>query len=167
MKYIVLGILMSISVYASAQDVRGRVVEQTEEGKVGLPGANVFWAGTSEGGGTDTEGYFKIKWNPVGTLVVSFIGYRADTVLVKNPGVNLEITLQAGELLEEVTVVKRGNTTIMSTKGPLIEQVITGEELCKAACCNLGESFTTNASVDVAYADAVTDFSACLLSSDL
>ncbi len=156
MKYIVLGILMSISVYASAQDVRGRVVEQTEEGKVGLPGANVFWAGTSEGGGTDTEGYFKIKWNPVGKLVVSFIGYRADTVLVKNPGVNLEITLQAGELLEEVTVVKRGNTTIMSTKGPLIEQVITGEELCKAACCNLGESFTTNASVDVAYADAVT-----------
>jgi len=31
MKYIVLGILMSIGVYASAQDVRGRVVEQTEE----------------------------------------------------------------------------------------------------------------------------------------
>ena len=62
----------------------------------------------------------------------------------------------AGEVLDEVKVVTRGNTTIMSTRGPLIEQVITGEELCKAACCNLGESFTTNASVDVAYADAVT-----------
>ncbi len=30
------------------------------------------------------------------------------------------------------------------------------EELFKAACCNLGESFTTNPSVDVAYNDATT-----------
>ncbi len=30
------------------------------------------------------------------------------------------------------------------------------EELFKAACCNLGESFTTNPSVDVSYSDAAT-----------
>ena len=156
MKFIVLGVLIVFSWNVFAQEVRGRVVEQTEAGKVGLPGANVYWQGTTEGGGTDADGYFKVKWNPIGRLVVSFIGYRSDTVEVKKPEMNLEIILQAGELLDEVTVVKRGNTTIMSTKGPLIEQVITGEELCKAACCNLGESFTTNASVDVAYADAVT-----------
>ena len=29
-------------------------------------------------------------------------------------------------------------------------------ELLRAACCNLGESFTTNPSVDVNYADAAT-----------
>ena len=29
-------------------------------------------------------------------------------------------------------------------------------ELFKAACCNLGESFTTNPSVDVSYSDAAT-----------
>ena len=29
-------------------------------------------------------------------------------------------------------------------------------ELFKAACCNLGESFTTNPSVDVNYSDAAT-----------
>lgn len=156
MKYIYMLIPMLIGMYASAQEVRGRVVELTSAGKVGLPGANVFWAGTSEGGGTDAEGYFRIKWNPAGRLVASFIGYRSDTVSLRHPEENLEIVLQAGKLLEEVTVLKRGNTTIMSTKGPLMEQVITGEELCKAACCNLGESFTTNASVDVSYADAVT-----------
>lgn len=33
---------------------------------------------------------------------------------------------------------------------------INGEELCRAACCNLSEAFETNASVDVAYADAAT-----------
>ncbi|WP_251621466.1 TonB-dependent receptor [Odoribacter lunatus] len=156
MKFIILGVLIAFSFGVSAQKVRGRVVEQTAEGKAGLPGANVYWLGTTEGGGTDADGYFTVKWNPVGRLVVSFIGYRQDTVTVADINTELEIVLQSGELLEEVNVVKRGNTTIMSTKGPLIEQVITGEELCKAACCNLGESFTTNASVDVAYADAVT-----------
>ncbi len=29
-------------------------------------------------------------------------------------------------------------------------------ELCRAACCNLGESFETNASVDASYSDAAT-----------
>jgi outer membrane receptor for ferrienterochelin and colicin len=33
---------------------------------------------------------------------------------------------------------------------------IAGEELCKAACCNLSQSFETNASVDAAYSDAAT-----------
>ena len=33
---------------------------------------------------------------------------------------------------------------------------INSEELCRAACCNLSEAFETNASVDVAYADAAT-----------
>ncbi len=34
--------------------------------------------------------------------------------------------------------------------------LITGAELQKAACCNLSESFQTNASVDVAYDDAIS-----------
>ncbi len=33
---------------------------------------------------------------------------------------------------------------------------ISSDELCRAPCCNLGESFETNASVDVAYSDATT-----------
>ena len=33
---------------------------------------------------------------------------------------------------------------------------ISSDELCRAACCNLSEAFETNASVDVAYADAAT-----------
>lgn len=35
-------------------------------------------------------------------------------------------------------------------------QLITAKELTRAACCNLGESFTTNPSVDVSYSDAAT-----------
>jgi hypothetical protein len=35
-------------------------------------------------------------------------------------------------------------------------ELISSRELLRAACCNLGESFTTNPSVDVNYADAAT-----------
>ena len=35
-------------------------------------------------------------------------------------------------------------------------ELITASELKRAACCNLGESFTTNPSVDVNYSDAAT-----------
>ena len=36
------------------------------------------------------------------------------------------------------------------------EDVISSAELSRAACCNLGESFVTNPSVDVSYSDAAT-----------
>ncbi len=40
--------------------------------------------------------------------------------------------------------------------GPENGFVLSRTELFKAACCNLGESFTTNPSVDVSYSDAAT-----------
>ena len=36
------------------------------------------------------------------------------------------------------------------------EEIITSAELSRAACCNLGESFTTNPSVDINYPDALS-----------
>lgn len=156
MKYLYLLLLLCSGLTLNAQQIKGRVVENVAGEKQGLPGANVYWMGTMSGAVTDDKGDFVIEWNKVGRLIVSFIGYNSDTLTVNSTQKHLNIVLKSGQELEEVKVVKRGQTTIMSTKGPIIEQVITGEELCKAACCNLGESFTTNASVDVAYADAVT-----------
>lgn len=59
------------------------------------------------------------------------------------------------QTLKEVQVVKRRAGTIKS-RGVDNASIITGQELLKAACCNLGESFTTNPSVDVNYSDAAT-----------
>ena len=56
--------------------------------------------------------------------------------------------------LNEVTVVSKSTTRRMA--GAVNGAVITQDELFKAACCNLGESFTTNPSVDVNYSDAAT-----------
>ena len=65
-----------------------------------------------------------------------------------------EDTLRS-EQLQEVTVSARRQGTLRlggAQNGVRIGQ----EELFRAACCNLGESFTTNPSIDVSYDDATT-----------
>lgn len=156
MKYFLILFLLSVSCLANGQHIKGHVLEKTANGEVALSGANVCWLGTTQGTLADEKGNFKLAWNQAGRLVVSFIGYVSDTVEVSSPDREIRVQLRSGQQLDEVRVVGRRPSTIISTRGPVIEQLITGEELTKAACCNLGESFETNASVDVSYADAVT-----------
>lgn len=56
--------------------------------------------------------------------------------------------------LQEIKVTSQAPTRRMT--GPVNGVSIGRQELFKAACCNLGESFTTNPSVDVSYSDAAT-----------
>ena len=65
MKLFSLMVLLCASLGGYAQDIKGRVVEQENGKKVGLPGANVYWAGTTDGVVTDAEGHFKINAIPV------------------------------------------------------------------------------------------------------
>lgn len=57
--------------------------------------------------------------------------------------------------LNEVVVTRR-RAGISRMAGAQNSLRVGREELFKAACCNLGESFTTNPSVDVSYNDATT-----------
>ena len=57
--------------------------------------------------------------------------------------------------LSNVTITSRRAGT-RRLAGAMNGVVVNREELFKAACCNLGESFTTNPSVDVNYSDAAT-----------
>jgi len=46
--------------------------------------------------------------------------------------------------MDEVTVAVRRQGTVKSRSSVLNQDLINGSELLRAACCNLGESFTTN-----------------------
>lgn len=61
----------------------------------------------------------------------------------------------ADQEIKEVTVVSR-KAGVSRLAGAINGSIINKDELFKAACCNLGESFTTNPSVDVNYSDATT-----------
>ena len=60
-----------------------------------------------------------------------------------------------GKVVREVTISSRKSGRV-KTDGLGNTEFISSKELLRAACCNLGESFTTNPSVDVNYADAAT-----------
>lgn len=58
--------------------------------------------------------------------------------------------------IEAVLVTKYTDPTSLSKKETGLTFNIGGKELLKAACCNLSESFETNATVDVSFSNAVT-----------
>ena len=63
-------------------------------------------------------------------------------------------TLKIQEINEVTVTAHQSGRVKASTIGNT--EFISSKELLRAACCNLGESFTTNPSVDVNYADAAT-----------
>lgn len=145
--------LMLMSSATHAQ-VKGTVKDKDG---IPIPGANVLWMDTTLGASTSADGYFSIE-KPAGNqkLIVSFIGYENDTIPVSDKHAVLDIILREGLELGEVQVVSRKVGTIKLRNSVMNEDMITSAELSRAACCNLGESFVTNPSVDVSYSDAAT-----------
>jgi outer membrane receptor protein involved in Fe transport len=136
--------------------VSGIVLDENGEA---LLGANVYWLGTSKGVTTDMNGKFKIeKLSDKKLLAISFLGFVTDTVDVSKTSENqiIKVVLKdnSQDVGEVVVSERRHGTSEMG--GALNGLKINQAELFKAACCNLGESFTTNPSVDVSYSDAAT-----------
>jgi outer membrane receptor for ferrienterochelin and colicins len=136
-----------------AQQITGNIYDQNG---APLPGASVYWSGTTTGTVSGNDGSFSLqKHEQINLLVVSYIGLRNDTVPAV-PGKQLQIRMQADKELEGVEINAKKEATDISTIKPRNIERITERELLKAACCNLSESFETNPTVDVNYADAVT-----------
>ena len=87
-----------------AQKIQGYVFELNgEQVKIPLPGANVFWAGTTQGTATNEDGYFELQHDPghIHDLVISYIGYLNDTVEIGHGQQALEIVLKENTTLSE------------------------------------------------------------------
>ncbi len=146
-----------LPIYSVAQDnLRGMVMVQ-ENGKMsGIEGASVYWLDTNIGTTTDEKGWFSIDYKQeYKKLVISFIGYQTDTIEV-NSNKELHHLLRESNELEAVEINARKKTTSISYLSTTNVAKISSEELLKAACCNLSESFETNPSIDVNFSDAVT-----------
>ena len=164
-KFFVLYILMiSVQPFALAQDaeIHGDVFEMVPHDdhyhKDPLAGANVVWMNTTRGVATNEDGHFclDVTVELPHRLVVSYIGYQPDTLLVESADVHVEVILEMTQELDEVTVSGRRAGGHVSSMEPVLTHVITGSEMQRAACCNLAEAFETNVSVDVTYSDAVS-----------
>ncbi|WP_320018580.1 TonB-dependent receptor [Labilibaculum manganireducens] len=160
MKKLFILFLTLLPLFSVAETIQGKIVEKTSTSQqVPLPGASVFWKNTSVGTASDAEGRFNLKsTTESGTLIVQFVGYKTREIDINELKGNHDLIIELFPSIElnEVIVSKRKLGTVIDRENPIQSQSITGAELCKAACCNLSESFETNASVDVSYADAAT-----------
>lgn len=154
----ILIIIFATAQFSIGQKVDGHISETDSEGNsIPLVGANVFWLGTTIGTTTNHEGYFVInRLKDAEKLVISFVGYKTDTLIVGKRQTHVMHTLTSSVSLEGVVIARPAPGAHFDRLNPVQTQVITRNELNRAACCNLSESFETNASVDVSYSDAVT-----------
>ena len=153
---LVLFLFSSFSLLAQQSMIKGKVIENNGTEDSPLTGANVFWAGTQKGSSTDVNGLFKLEKSlKTNYLVISFTGYSNDTILIDNEDF-IEVALKPSVELDEIEVSAGVKTTTLNFLDPIKVETIGEEELCKAACCNLSESFETNPSVDASFTDAVT-----------
>ena len=141
----------------SQETIKGMVMEANEKKEpIGLPGANVYWLGTSTGTVTDIDGRFSIPYSKENTtLVISHVGFKTDTLNITSPKL-IQHWLIPTSTLDEVTINSRKQSTAKSYLKSQNIFTVSSDELLKAACCNLSESFETNPSIDVNFADAVT-----------
>ena len=134
----------------------GTILEANETKPLPLPGANVFWLNTSIGDVTDFDGNFSIPYEKGYTkLVISYVGFKSDTLTIKDAS-PIKHELRPTSDLDEVVLNARKQATAKSYLKAENIITVSSDELLKAACCNLSESFETNPSIDVNFADAVT-----------
>ena len=139
---------------ATAQQLSGRVTDLSNPNQP-LIGANIVWKGTAKGTSTDVLGNFTLSLADAISpeIIVSYIGYKPDTINVSGKS---SVTIQLAPTSKLQEVVVEGQQTRYSLLTPTNSQVITTRDLEKSACCNLAESFETNASVEVSTTDAVS-----------
>jgi outer membrane receptor for ferrienterochelin and colicins len=145
----------------SGAAVRGEVRE-TGAAAGALPGAVVRWLLPAGASGpttsTDGAGAFVLPFPAQAShkIIVSAVGYAADTVAVPTASTTpyLRVSLRGGAALSEVQVTGRPPAYSARAVGNL--QTISARDLTKSACCNLAESFETNAAVEVSTSDAVS-----------
>ena len=155
--FAILASLLLISVITRAQKpLEGIVLEVIDGQEAPVIGANVYWLDTSTGTVTNENGEFSIPYTGEhNQLVISYIGFQTKTITLDS-NTYIRQVLQSTSDLDEVTVKSQKQSTAKSYLKAANTFTVTNDELLKAACCNLSESFETNPSIDVNFADAVT-----------
>jgi outer membrane receptor for ferrienterochelin and colicins len=140
------------------QSIKGKVYELNEkQDTVPSVACLVYDVISKKAVRTTADGTFEFQGMRSAKLVFNQLGFEKDTLRVdSNFKLPLLILLSNNSALQTVEVIAYEPSIKLSSKSITFVNEIGKAELGKAACCNLGESFETNPSVDVAITDAVT-----------
>ena len=119
----------------SGKTLKGQVVDDTGEPVIG---ATVTEEGTTNGTITNIDGYFTLQSSNDGALLVSFIGYKPQTIKPK-AGEALQIVLKEdNQMLDEVVVVGFGTQKKVNLTGSVA--VISAEEIQQRPVANVTQA---------------------------
>ena len=120
MKKIILSSLLifatSISVYA--QQITGSV---SDDNGLPLPGASIVIQGTSDGTTTDFDGNFSIESSQGSSLVISYVGYESQIIVVGSSQINVQLV--SDNALDEVVVTALGISREKKSLGYSVTEV--------------------------------------------
>ena len=126
-----MAVILFGSVYSQTQ-ISGSVMDAGS--MEAIPGVNVIIDGTNIGTVTDFDGNFVINTSqdaPL-TLIVSYVGYSAERVSVTSANQNINVSLSAGQNLEEI-IVSASRRAQKVTDAPASVSVISTRQIENSA----------------------------------
>ena len=157
-KHIINSFILLFPIFILAQtNLKGMIMDQENpKDNLGVAGATVNWLNTNIGTITNEKGWFTIPFKKeYKKLVISYIGYKTDTIIVRDLTAIHHFIIIDNEL-KGITIRSKRDAVQKSLFATANTFTVNNDELLKAACCNLAESFETNPSIDVSFSDALT-----------
>lgn len=135
--FLILVLFCAVSSWAVAQN---RVITGTVKDVSGEPviGANVTEVGTTNGTITNLDGNFSLSVSPQGSITVSFIGYKSQTIAVGGRSVIPVVLNEDSETLDEVVVVGYGTVRKRDLTGAITS--VKSEQLMATAPTTIQEA---------------------------
>lgn len=158
MKYLIL-ISSFFLIHSLHAQIQGKILRLAD--KKPIKQASVLLTSTKTRVFVDETGRFEIaltKKQFPDTLIFTAKNYLSDTLIVTKEDrfIGLEVLLIHESDIDEVIITYKRDSKTISRLKPILVETLGEGELKKAACCNLSESFETNATVDVNMTDAVS-----------
>jgi len=144
-------------IFFSQTTLKGMIMDKNNPNdNLGVENVTVHWLDTNVSAVTNKKGWFTIPYkSEYKKLIVNYLGFRIDTITVKSLK-PIHHFLTSESELEGVTIKSKKKATQKSLFSTMNVFTVNSDELLKAACCNLAESFETNPSIDVSFSDALT-----------
>ena len=140
-----LGYSSNANAAASVQEVQQatkKITGTVVDAQGPVIGASVMEKGTTNGTVTDFDGNFTLNVNPGATIVISYIGYETQEIVVGNQS-NFNITLNEDDaVLEEVVVVGYGTMKKKLVTGATVQ--VKGEDIAKLNTTNALEAMQSS-----------------------